>query len=159
MCWVQVGQLLVDHSEPLCCCFHSKASIINTNVLLQIYIYISSLLLSSMCLFVCSVCLSVVAFCFVALFFFFPLKAELKLLLRFCILTFCSNSIARGQWTWVRNKIKLMLGIQLKLSLTVWPQYTEGGLQKPHIGSVYCTKSHHTNMNVDFRAKKTKTND
>lgn len=29
---------VVDHSESLCCCFHSKASIINMNVLLQIYI-------------------------------------------------------------------------------------------------------------------------
>lgn len=33
-----MAQLLVDHSEPLCFCLHSKASVINMNVLLQLYI-------------------------------------------------------------------------------------------------------------------------
>lgn len=43
--WSGGGGHWANHNEPLCCCFHSKASII-MNVLLQIYIYIyiSSLL-------------------------------------------------------------------------------------------------------------------
>lgn len=62
------------------CCFHSKVSLINMNVLLQIY-SISSVLLDMFIIF--SLYLSP--------FFFnvFSSKAELKNVLLFCMLTFC----------------------------------------------------------------------
>lgn len=63
-----------DHSEPLCCCIHSKA-IINTNVLLQ----------NPLCCYVISVYhLSVQFFTFL-----FPLNTEQKMSLLFCVLTLC----------------------------------------------------------------------
>lgn len=73
-----MGKWLFDHSEPLCYC-HSKVSNINTNVLLQIYIYILSIVM----------CLSVVhSFAF----FFSLLKQLFKCLLLFSILKFCFHS-------------------------------------------------------------------
>lgn len=76
-CW------LITMSLFVAVCFHSKASIINTNVLLQIYIL-------SCCYLVFVYYLSVQSvFSFLKMIqlFLFSSMAELKLL--FCILTFC----------------------------------------------------------------------
>lgn len=69
--WSGGGGHWANHNEPLCCCFHSKASII-MNVLLQIYIYIYLLSVKRYVFIICSVCPFLVNL--------FPLKAELKVL-------------------------------------------------------------------------------